>query len=120
MSPVWQPPWLLQLFRPLQSCFAALASEELALDPSLLHPVTLVMVPATSPAIAAEMINVRAVRVINVFLRFLFVLSELCTAPAIHKLLFRPLEVTLLDGRANCKAYLTLHRPSDFFVPESP
>jgi hypothetical protein len=66
MSPVWQPPWPLQLFITLQSCLAAALSEELALDPAeLLQPVVL-MVPATNPAIAAEMINVRAVRVINV------------------------------------------------------
>jgi hypothetical protein len=68
MSPVWQPPWPLQLFRPLQSCLAEAVSE--ALDPAeLLQPVMVVIVPATNPAIAAEMINVRAVRVIstNVF-----------------------------------------------------
>jgi len=67
MSPVWQPPWPLQLFIPLQSCLAVALSVELALVPvSLLQPVTAVMVPATNPAIAAESINVRAVRVINV------------------------------------------------------
>ncbi len=78
ISPVWQPPWPLQLFRPLQSCFAAVLSEELALDPSeeLLHPVV-VMVPATNPAIAAEMINVRAVRVISVNVSVvMFLLNE--------------------------------------------
>ena len=64
MSPVWQPPWPLQLFNPLQSCFAEALS--LALDPAELQPVMVVIVPATNPAIAAEMINVRAVRVINV------------------------------------------------------
>ncbi len=38
-------------------------------DPeSLLQPVMVLMVPATNPAIAAEMINVRAVRVISICL----------------------------------------------------
>jgi hypothetical protein len=80
MSPVWQPPWPLQLFSPLQSCLAAEVSDELALDPelSLLQPVTPVMVPATNPAIAAEMINVRAVRVIYINVSAVsFALNEL-------------------------------------------
>jgi hypothetical protein len=66
MSPVWQPPWLLQLFRPLQSCLAEVLSEALAFDPPELEQPVMVMVPATHPAIAAEITNVRAVRVINV------------------------------------------------------
>jgi hypothetical protein len=67
-SPVLQPPWPLQLFMPLQSCLLMEAESE-ALVPALgseLQPVT-VMVPATNPAIAAEMINVLAVRVIIFF-----------------------------------------------------
>jgi hypothetical protein len=64
MSPVLQPPCPLQLFKPLQSCLLEAVSETLepALEPEL-QPVT-PMVPATSPAIAAEMINVLAVLVI--------------------------------------------------------
>jgi hypothetical protein len=56
---------------------AAAVSEALAFEPSeLLQPVV-VMVPATNPAIAAEMINVRAVRVINVNVSaFVFALNE--------------------------------------------
>jgi hypothetical protein len=64
MSPVLHPPCPLQALRPLQSCFAEAVS--VALAPALeleLHPM-LVMVPATNPAMAAEMINVLAVRVI--------------------------------------------------------
>ena len=65
MSPVLQPPWPLQLFIPLQSCLLMDVSEAAALPElslELLQPV--VMVPATNPAMAAEMINVLAVRVI--------------------------------------------------------
>jgi hypothetical protein len=72
MSPVLQPPCPLQLFRPLQSCLLLAVSE--ALEPALesvLQPV-MPMVPATSPAIAAEMINVLAVRVIVIVLFFEF------------------------------------------------
>ena len=72
MSPVWQPPWLLQLFRPLQSCLAEVLSEALAFDPPELEQPVMVMVPATNPAIAAEMINVRAVRVIVLYVSIRF------------------------------------------------
>ena len=62
-----QPPWPLQLLRPLQSCLAVEVSGDAAalpeLSADLLQPVT-PMVPATNPAIAAEMINVLAVLVI--------------------------------------------------------
>jgi hypothetical protein len=74
----------------LQSCFAAVLSEELAFDPvELVQPVVMLMVPATNPAIAAEMINVLAVRVIsvNVF-AVLFPAYEQGMDPAIHQLLF--------------------------------
>jgi hypothetical protein len=68
MSPVLHPPCPLQLLRPLQSCLAEAVSEALepALEPEL-QPV-IPMVPATNPAIAAEMINVLAVRVIVIIL----------------------------------------------------
>jgi hypothetical protein len=61
----------LQELRPLQSCFAEAVS--VALAPALeleLHPM-LVMVPATNPAMAAEMINVLAVRVIVFWLNMI-------------------------------------------------
>ena len=71
MSPVLQPPWPLQLLRPLQPCLAAEASEDAAALPELslevLQP-DMAIVPATNPAMAAEMINVLAVRVIVIVL----------------------------------------------------
>ncbi|MGA3180535.1 MAG: hypothetical protein ABSF38_09355 [Verrucomicrobiota bacterium] len=71
MSPVLQPPWPLQLLRPLQSCLAAEASEDAAALPELalvlLQPV-MDMVPATNPAMAAEIINAFAVRVMVIIL----------------------------------------------------
>lgn len=85
MSPVWQPPWPLQAFWPLQSCLfmdASLTPElapmlellELELEFSLLQPVVTIE-PATNPAIAAETISVLAVRVIY-FVRSLLPDSE--------------------------------------------
>jgi hypothetical protein len=75
LSPCEQPPWLLQLFRPLQSClliWVSEADEEVWPEPlELWQPVTATMVPATKPAIAAERINVLALRVI-IFLGFCF------------------------------------------------
>jgi hypothetical protein len=76
MSPVLQPPWPLQLFIPLQSCLLSDASddEETVLpevSEELWHPVVAI-VPATNPAIAAETINVLAVRVI-LFPGFVFI-----------------------------------------------
>ncbi len=111
MSPVWQPPWPLQLFRPLQSCLAAVLSEELAFVPSeLLQPVV-VIVPATKPAIAAEMINVRAVRVINVnFSAVLFALNELRMDRPFTNYCLEPPNGTLSHAPRFCKAesaYLT-------------
>ncbi len=49
---------------PLQSCLLEAVSEALEPAPPLEQPVVVIMVPATNPAIAAEMINVLAVRVI--------------------------------------------------------
>jgi hypothetical protein len=65
MSPVLQPPGPLQLFNPFQSCLDAEASDEAAALPdlSLLQPVRDI-VPATSPVMAAEIINAFAVPVI--------------------------------------------------------
>lgn len=68
MSPVLQPPCPLQLFMPLQSCLLEAVSETPvpALE-SELHPVRPI-VPATNPVMAAERINVLAVRVIVISL----------------------------------------------------
>jgi hypothetical protein len=66
-SPWEQPPWPLQLFIPLQSCLAMVESEAAAagLPESLeLWQPVVARVPATNPAIAADTINVLAVRVI--------------------------------------------------------
>jgi hypothetical protein len=73
MSPVLQPPWPLQALRPLQSCFAEAVSE--ALEPALELELQLVVVrvPATNPAIAAEIISVLAVRVIFFLVKRAFV-----------------------------------------------
>jgi hypothetical protein len=63
MSPELQPPCPLQLFIPLQSCLLL----ELLADAwplSLEQPVILMTLPATNPAMAAEIINVLAVRFI--------------------------------------------------------
>src|SRR5580698_5101176 len=62
MSPVLQPPLPLQLLRPLQSCLSTVGLLAVAPDWSLevLQPVP-TMVPASNPAIAAEMTNVLAV-----------------------------------------------------------
>jgi hypothetical protein len=63
---------------------AELVSEALAFDPwSLLQPVV-AKVPATNPAMAAEMTIVRAVRVINVEFP-LVLLTDKQMIPAIHK-----------------------------------
>jgi hypothetical protein len=68
MSPALQPPWPLQLFSPLQSCLLMLLSEADAAVPELLveQPVTVMTVPATNPASAADRINVFPVRFIAV------------------------------------------------------
>jgi hypothetical protein len=62
ISPVVQPPLPLQLFMPLQSCFSTAPAEALApeLSVEFLQPVE-AMVPASNPAMAAEMTNVLAV-----------------------------------------------------------
>ena len=62
-SPVLQPPCPLQLFWPLQSCLFMLLESD-ADVPALEQPVIVRAVPATSPVMAAEMINVLAVRFI--------------------------------------------------------
>ena len=65
MSPALQPPWPLQLFMPLQSCLLMLESDAAALpELSLEQPVMESALPATRPVMAAEMINVLAVRFI--------------------------------------------------------
>src|SRR5208283_3101784 len=75
MSPVLQPPCPLQLFWPLQSCLFRLDSDEA--DFSLEHPVSVRVVPASKPVMAAEMINVLAVR-------FIAFLSSLCCCVALQ------------------------------------
>src|SRR5580698_10506708 len=60
ISPVLQPPLPLQLLRPLQSCLSVLALAAAEPESLVLQPV-LTMVPASNPAIAAEMTNVLAV-----------------------------------------------------------
>jgi hypothetical protein len=84
MSPVWQPPCPLQLFSPLQSCLLEAESDALDTAPELEQPVTVIMVPATNPAIAAETINVLAVLVIVIILlRFLmFLIFDRGTQPS--------------------------------------
>jgi hypothetical protein len=63
-----QPPWPLQLFKPLQSCLF-MAESDVAVVPELEleQPVRATVAPETSPAIAAEMIKVLAVRFIVLF-----------------------------------------------------
>jgi hypothetical protein len=62
MSPVLQPPVPLQLFKPLQSCLSVAVLEAAAPELSLeLEQPVETMVPASSPAMAAEMTNVLAV-----------------------------------------------------------
>jgi hypothetical protein len=71
MSPVLQPPLPLQLFMPLQSCLsvAVLEADAPAWSLELEQPV-LTMVPASKPAMAAEMTNVLAV--LDIVLSFQF------------------------------------------------
>jgi len=60
ISPVLQPPLPLQLFMPLQSCLSE-AVLEADVPVSLEEQPVLTMVPASKPAMAAEMTNVLAV-----------------------------------------------------------
>jgi hypothetical protein len=62
MSPVLQPPWPLQLFMPLHSCLsvAVLEADVPAWSLEVLQPVV-PSVPASNPAMAAEMTIVLAV-----------------------------------------------------------
>jgi hypothetical protein len=61
ISPVVQPPLPLQLFMPLQSCLSVAVLDEDTPDSSLEVQPVLTMVPASNPAMAAEMTNVLAV-----------------------------------------------------------
>jgi len=64
MSPEVQPPWPLQEFWPLQSCLLMALSEDFAPLSFDAQPAVVMIVPATNPVIAAEIISALAVRVI--------------------------------------------------------
>jgi hypothetical protein len=70
-SPVVQPPLPLQLFRPLQSCLSVAVFEEDTPESSLeCEQPVLTKLPASNPAMAAEMTNVLAVLDILFSFRF--------------------------------------------------
>jgi hypothetical protein len=79
ISLVVQPPLPLQLLRPLQSCLSAAGATVETPESSFLQPVV-AMVPASNPAMAAEMINVLAV--LDIVFSFQFCrLIHPCTPP---------------------------------------
>ena len=74
MSPDLQPPFPLQLFMPLQSCFSVFEANDALPDLSPAPPTKVIELPASNPVMADEVILV-VVFIALILTLFLFVIN---------------------------------------------